>query len=720
MLSAQTTILKNGKEFFNGDDRHLRVYLNNNYSKLDQIEGIWIFTRFEYNAYGQEVSRTPNEITAAIVRDRDNLRRAYIEINMSRAFCKDYQITYNIQTGGGSGYYPCEPQGCGVLSGQYYYDSRYNTISRPAVSLMGNRAVLVGIKTFPQGPPMELLPPVPTENAITSTRQVQAREPHTIVHPSGWEPHIDWDNQIFSSYILSVNTTYSKPIYDYPDYRGDVNSVVGIVIKNPRSNSDVEIEIDPTRYSKGVKETFKLEKKGQQYGVFPKIPWDHELLMCMKEGNKVYFTFKVTINGKEPITQVEEVLLRPIDDCPSFAYDYNGHGVDLRYMFAAYVNEGSPIVGELIKEIKEKGLLRDFVGSSGGPDATIGEVYAFWKILRDKNISYSTIADNGYTTPKVFSQRVRLLEDVLEYIKEDTKDNSVVNCIDGTVMFASCIMPSGIPATIVIIPRHAFLGYKINISDTNEPKWYPLYLETTLLGGSVANLPSYYNEWIQKPIYDYIKNMLYVKFNKGKKTANKEIDYFIAAMMAGELAYIKAMNETPNQVKNIDVADYRTTVSPIHRCEPKKLGKNMIEPIQQTKNIEKNDEIKVVPRQVEPITLIKKKKKGSQTYDDYEYFTYAPEKKGEYYKMQVEITPDYKDDKPEYLKLKSFGRIETEILLPGETKTRVMIGDFTTYEKAIPAAQKAQQLGFKNVAIVRYKDSNRYESIFRDWKTLPK
>lgn len=33
--TAQITINKDGKEFFNGDERHLYAYLNNNYHELD-------------------------------------------------------------------------------------------------------------------------------------------------------------------------------------------------------------------------------------------------------------------------------------------------------------------------------------------------------------------------------------------------------------------------------------------------------------------------------------------------------------------------------------------------------------------------------------------------------------------------------------------------------------------------------------------------------------
>ena len=56
--------------------------------------------------------------------------------------------------------------------------------------------------------------------------------------------------------------------------------------------------------------------------------------------------------------------------------------------------------------------------------------------------------------------------------------------------------------------------------------------------------------------------------------------------------------------------------------------------------------------------------------------------------------------------------------MPDGKRMRVLIGDFVSYDKAIPAAKKAQSLGYNNVAIVKYKDGNRLNSIYRDWKQL--
>lgn len=740
-INAQTTILKNGKEFFNGDDRHLRVYLNNNYDQLDPIEGVWIFTRIEYNAWGLEVSRTPNEITAAIVHDPGNMRRAYIEVNMSRAFCKEYQITYNIQTGGGSGYYPCEPQGCQVLAGQYYYDHRQKTLSRPAVSFSGNRAVLVGLRTFPQGPPTEILPFPGGTTPTNPDAQVTTRIARTISHPSGWEPYIDWGANIFPAYILSMNTMDPKTFPKSDDYLGDPLSVVGILINNPRGNSTVNIEIEPTPFSKGVSETFNLERKGRTYAIFPKVSWDYEKLQCNEQATPIDFIFKVTVNGKI-VTQTATANLRALDDCPLGSYDYKGDPINLMFLAAAYVNQDHPLITDLMKEIREKKILRDFISIQGGLGPTIQQVYAFWKLLRDKGISYSTITNVSSKDKEVNSQRIRLLEDVI--------DETQANCIDGTALFASCLEKISIPSQLILVPGHAFLGYYVPLVSTGqngEKKTFnqQFYLETTLLGAPNLTLsslaqkykvkPSEIQEVLENEPFKTMKSALYQQFNGGSMKPNPALDHFILASLSANLTYYTNETKNPAEIMAINVSEARTIgINAIHRCNMKNMlpatGDLSIRPRPNSKP----EEVSPIPSNLKPDQNTQQPASlgsavmpsdtfsifhGTEQYDSLKFKTNAPKKQGAYFKVQIESTTNYQEQKSLYLELDPYGRRDLEIILPEMKKTRVLIGDFANYENAVPIAKKAQSLGFGNVAIVRYKDGNRYESKYRDWKLIP-
>jgi len=712
---SQTTIQKDGKEFFNGDDRHLRVYLNNNYDQLDPIEGIWIFTRIEYNTYGQEVSRTPNEITAAIVRDPGHLRRAFVEVNMSRAFCKDYQITYSIQTGGGSGYYPCEPKGCGVISGQYYFDYQQKTLSRPAISLMGNRAVLVGIKTYPQGPPKELMS-MPGGVIVDPEKQVTPRRARIIEHKDGWEPYISWGAQLFPVYLLSMGKMPNNR--DRDDRLGDQFGNVGIIIKNPARGTKVTVEIEATKFTKNAKETFLLEERGKQYFIVPTLSWDYTLLRSMEEAERVDFTYHVSIGNKPLSTQVARATMRAMDDCPLASYNYKGDPVDLSPMAAAFVNQDHAIVKDLMVEIKAKKLLREFSGTQLGDEYAICQVYAFWRLLRDKDISYSSITDNGRNNTmdgELRSQRIRLLEDVIR--------ETQANCVDGTALFASCIGAVGITPIMVLVPSHAFLGYVLGSDKEHGER--RLYLETTMLGDNAEQTIKAYKPYFDKEPFAKIRKILYAQFNAGKTTQNNEIDLFVAATMEGyEKITVNKEKYPKESVKEINIKEIQAWgVAPL----PTRLKKNgAYAPV-----IGNNNPL------VPPATIIPPKsdvvapndgtigsrtsltslreRKGLKSYDDVTFQTTAPDKSC--YKLQLERATKYQSEKDQYKTLKKYGALYAEFL-PATNNYRVIVGEFAKVEDAYPAARQAQSVGFNNATIVRYFNGNRAESLYQDWKLL--
>lgn len=761
---TQVTVVKNGKEFFNGEEGHLYAYLNNNYYNLDPIEGIWSFTRIDYDEFGNEVNRTPNEFKVAIVRDLGNFKRAFVEVNLSRALCKKYQITYNVQTGGGSNFYPLEPLGCSSTAGNYMYDPSSKMISREGFSIVGNKALLIGVRIFPHGPPTQEIP-MPG-GVVADETEVTNRKARVITHESGWEPYIDWGRNIFPAYLLSMNDLDPKTLRSSDDYLGDPVSVVGVLVKAPRNSVTIKIEIEPTSFSRGTTETFTLSKKNKQYAIFPKILWDYEKLRGTTQATYVDFVFRVTLNGKTN-TQTATANLRAIDDCPLFSYDYQGNRIDLKILAAAYVNEGHPAIKNFTTEIRQNGLIRDFIGMQGGKGPAFQQIYAFWKLLRDKGISYSSITNNGQQDEEVFSQRIRLLEDI---IKE-----TQANCIDGTALLASCLEAINIPTTLVFIPGHAFLAYNVS-QDVNNPQYY--FLETTMLGDFAKGIPDEYARMADEEPYLTMKKALYSQFNNGKTNKNQEIEHFLAASLRAHQTFKAAVARSEKDVMAVDIQAARKFIRPIYRSGsftvitpdghivtppteepalpdgnlvPQEPGSNTaplnrrrslatsstvltdtpnkkkpVVPISNKPNApspktEKSppaNQTRKAPLQEVPVYVNLKKHRGNQSYDLAEFETDAPTMAGEYYKVQVENTPFFKPNNPSYEGLKKLGAFHIEIILPEKKKTRVLIGDFATYEKAIPVAKEAQNAGFKNVAIVKYTNGDRLESIYRDWKVI--
>jgi len=114
-------------------------------------------------------------------------------------------------------------------------------------------------------------------------------------------------------------------------------------------------------------------------------------------------------------------------------------------------------------------------------DIILPQVYAIYQALQsDYSITY---VNSPISFPQMNSQRVRYPNDALTL--------GEANCIDGTVLFASALENIGIEPFIVLIPRHAFVGWK-RWTDSK----YAEFLETTMIG--TASFQDAYNEGNKK------------------------------------------------------------------------------------------------------------------------------------------------------------------------------------------------------------------------------
>jgi len=100
-------------------------------------------------------------------------------------------------------------------------------------------------------------------------------------------------------------------------------------------------------------------------------------------------------------------------------------------------------------------------------DLVIAQVKAIYLALQnDYDIDY---VNSVISYPSGITQRIRLPQDTLKL--------GSANCIDGTVLFASALENIGLEPLIVLVPGHAFVGWR---------RWtgsnYAEFLETTMIG----------------------------------------------------------------------------------------------------------------------------------------------------------------------------------------------------------------------------------------------
>jgi hypothetical protein len=96
------------------------------------------------------------------------------------------------------------------------------------------------------------------------------------------------------------------------------------------------------------------------------------------------------------------------------------------------------------------------------------QVKAIYNALQTRGITY---ASNPISFP-TGSQRIR-------YPAASLKEKSA-NCIDGTVLMAAAMEYIGLHPLIVVVPGHAFVGWR-PLNDTIQP---PDFLETTMIADS--------------------------------------------------------------------------------------------------------------------------------------------------------------------------------------------------------------------------------------------
>ena len=288
---------------------------------------------------------------------------------------------------------------------------------------------------------------------------------------SGFEIVDDLGGNIFPSAILSVATTDAQVIVPSDStYLGNPKSCIAVRLKSKTAYSRVRIEVAETPFfSRSVSE-FVLNKPRTEYTIYPDIIWNYEALKNEVQAEPVSVAITVEMNGKDLGQRVRTFSVRSINEC-LLGYVANGTKFhDTSIFFAAYVNEENPMIDQLLREALNTRIVNRFLGyQSKAKGAVDKQVYALWNILQKRKFRYSSVSNTSLSSNVVFSQRVRTFDDALE--------SSQINCVDGSVLFASLLRAINIDPILVRTPGHMFVGYYTDNSHTNKN-----FLETTMIG----------------------------------------------------------------------------------------------------------------------------------------------------------------------------------------------------------------------------------------------
>ena len=153
---------------------------------------------------------------------------------------------------------------------------------------------------------------------------------------------------------------------------------------------------------------------------------------------------------------------------------------DTGKFFAAYVNEDNPNIDVILREALNTRIVNRFWGyQSKNSDVVDKQVYALWYVLQKRGFKYSSISNTSLSSNVVFSQRVRTFDDAMA--------SAQINCVDGSVLFASLLKAININPILVRTPKHMFVGYYTDRMHQNIH-----FLETSMIGD--VNLDDFFPE----------------------------------------------------------------------------------------------------------------------------------------------------------------------------------------------------------------------------------
>lgn len=366
-----------------------------------------------------------------------------------------------------------------------------------------------------------------------------------VTFQSDFEIIDDLGGNIFPSAILSVATTDAQVIQPADSiYVGNPKSCVAVRVKSGTAFSRVRVEVQETSFFAHSISEFILEKPRTTYTIYPDIIWNYEALRDNNQAAPISVAVNVEHNGKNLGQHVRTFSVRSLNEC-LLGYVTNGNKFhDTGIFFAAYVNEDNPMIDKILREALDTRIVNRFPGyqvASKDKNSVDKQVYALWNVLQKRHFRYSSISNTSLSSNVVFSQRVRTFYDSLE--------SSQINCVDGSVLFASLLRAINIDPILIRTPGHMFVGYYTDSGHKDID-----FLETTMIGD--VDLDEFFpDEQLDSTMVGKSQNqMSLLTFEKSKEYARKKYSQNEEGIHSGKLNYmfLEISREVRRQIQPVN------------------------------------------------------------------------------------------------------------------------------------------------------------------------
>ncbi|RYD16209.1 MAG: hypothetical protein EOP90_05305 [Lysobacteraceae bacterium] len=282
-------------------------------------------------------------------------------------------------------------------------------------------------------------------------------------HAFDWEVDVTPAGELFPALELSQAPAETKRAI------GGGNGLVGIRLRGNDLPSRLRLEVDTPGLARPAVLEFERApgEDATTLDLHPRLEWDVAQLRRLERVRSQALRIVLEVAGKRDARTLS-VRLHPLNDAPYFVRE-GRERVDLGWVFAGYVDPGDRVVDEVLALARAIEPQFDVRAGTSDPEATLRRIGAVWRALERRGLRYDDGDPALSRGPIVWSQRVRLPDEVW-------RDRNA-NCIDSSVLIASALERIGLRALIVLVPGHAFVGYRTG-TDGRAAE----YFETTLLG----------------------------------------------------------------------------------------------------------------------------------------------------------------------------------------------------------------------------------------------
>jgi hypothetical protein len=309
--------------------------------------------------------------------------------------------------------------------------------------------------------------------AATAAKSPAKSTTNTPSNANGFSTIIEPYGQIFPAFELaSLALSNKSQASNSPNTFGTEDSLIGASVIASKANEALTLSISAPGLLKPSSLSARAPRAGQRYTLYPNLRWNVQALRAVKQPRIVTLTFELYSGKSRLAVRSVPVTLRSSNDVLYGVKDPTSKKIlDFNWLFAAFVDEDSPAITDVLAKSTTTGVIEKFHGyGQNDTEEVYAQVFAIWHTLQRRGIRYSNLAPvtSSFKSQNVSSQYVRFVS--------DTWASQKANCVDASVLIASALRRAGLAPVLVVIPGHMLVGVALNAEGTQYA-----YLETTRL-----------------------------------------------------------------------------------------------------------------------------------------------------------------------------------------------------------------------------------------------